>query len=397
MKEARGRGWDELDVIFVTGDAYVDHPSFGVPLLARWLEYNGFRVGIIPQPDWRSREPFMALGRPRLFFGISAGAMDSMVAHYTPQRKLRHDDAYTPGNRHGARPNRATIVYTSRIREAYRDVPIVIGGMEASLRRNAHYDFWEERVRRSILLDSKADLLLYGMAERQILELALRLKAGEAVSGVRDIRGTAFVSAGLPDDSVEIPSFEEVESGKSDFVTAFRALEREQNPFSAKKTAQKHAERWVVSNPPALPLSEKEMDTLYALPFTREPHPACNGKITAFDQIHLSITTHRGCFGGCSFCAISMHQGKFISSRSIPSIQNEVVELSKKPWFKGHISDLGGPTANMYGLSCGSPELGRRCMRPSCLFPSICRNLVTSDTRAVRMLEKVSGMNPVRS
>lgn len=396
LNEARRRGWHELDVVFVTGDAYIDHPAFGVPLLARWLEAHGFRVGIIAQPDWRSKEPFMALGRPRLFFAVSAGAMDSMVAHYTPRKKLRHDDAYTPGNRHGARPNRATIIYTSRLKEAYRDVPVIIGGIEASLRRLAHYDYWEDKVRRSILLDAKADLLIYGMAELSLLELAQRVSGGETVGEIADLRGTVFVSRTVPEGGVTLPSFESVSSDKAAFVDAFRMAEKEQNPWCAQPLAQAHGSRNIICNPPALPLSSKEMDVVYALPFTREPHPSYKEPIPAFEQIKLSITVHRGCFGGCSFCAIAGHQGKFIQSRSLKSIITEVGHLTKKPWFSGTISDLGGPTANMYGLVCGADDAGKKCRKPSCLFPEACKNLKTDDSQAVDMLRAVGKQQGVR-
>ncbi|HEX9079136.1 MAG TPA: YgiQ family radical SAM protein, partial [Desulfuromonadaceae bacterium] len=396
--EARQRGWDGLDVIFVTGDAYIDHPAFGVPLLARWLEAHDFRVGIIAQPDWRTREPFMALGRPRLFFAVSAGAMDSMVAHYTPARKLRHDDAYTPGNRHGARPNRATIVYTSRLKEAYRDVPVVIGGIEASLRRFAHYDFWEDKVRRSLLFDAKADLLVYGMAERPLLRVAERMRAGESMTDIRDVAGTCHVSrVGFENHpSIEIPSFEEVAADKRKFAEAFRLAAREQNPFCAGTIVQRHADRALVCNPPALPLSEPEMDAVYSLPFEKAPHPSYGLPIPAWEQIKTSITSHRGCFGGCAFCAIAMHQGKQIQSRSEASILAEIDGLVRAPWFRGSISDIGGPTANMYGLFCGNAQAMRRCRRESCLFPAICPNLETSDKRSLGLLRKVRGRAGVK-
>lgn len=388
LHEMRQRGWSELDVIFVSGDAYIDHPAFGVPLLARWLESFGFRVGIIPQPDWRSKEPFMALGRPRLFFGVSAGAMDSMVAHYTPARKLRHDDAYTPGNRHGARPNRATTVYTSRLKEAFKEVPVIIGGLEASLRRFAHYDFWEDKVRRSILLDSKADLLVYGMGERALLEVAQRMKAGESLSGIRDVRGTAVISARPDDrDCRELPSYETVSASKASFAEAFRLAYLEQNPFSARTLLQPHGNRLLLCNPPALPLSQAEMDALYALPFEKSPHPSYREQIPAWEQIKSSITSHRGCFGGCAFCAITMHQGKTIQSRSQASILSEIDALTRRSWFRGSISDIGGPTANMYGLSCGKRDAQENCRRESCIFPKICPNLQTSDKAAVALLQ----------
>lgn len=396
LTEARRRGWHELDVIFVSGDAYIDHPAFGVPLLARWLEAHGFRVGIISQPDWRSREPFMALGRPRLFFAVSAGAMDSMVAHYTPRKKLRHDDAYTPGNRHGARPNRATIIYTSRLKEAYRDVPVVIGGVEASLRRLAHYDYWDDKVRRSLLLDAKADLLIYGMAEQSLLEVACRVRDGEEFDSIENVRGTVLARAKAPETVTVLPSCEQVASDKGAYVAAFRMAEREQNPWCAAILAQPHGARQVICNPPALPLTEEQLDAIYALPFTREPHPSYKAPIPAFEQIRLSVTTHRGCFGGCSFCAIAGHQGKFIQSRSQKSIVAEVAGLTRKKWFSGTLSDLGGPTANMYGLACGAEDGGKQCRRPSCLFPEMCRNLRTSDHQAVTMLQSVGKQPSVR-
>lgn len=400
VDDVRQRGWRELDIIFVSGDAYIDHPAFGVPLLARWLESHGFRVGIISQPDWRSKEPFMVLGRPRLFFAVSAGAMDSMVAHYTPARKLRRDDAYTPGNRHGARPNRATIIYTSRLKEAYKDVPVVIGGIEASLRRFAHYDYWEDKLRRSILLDAKGDLLIYGMAERAILELAKKMQAGEDIADIRDISGTAWLSRTLPEMAenalLELPSFEELLADKAKFAKAFLLSSLEQNPFSGRTLVQKHAERFLVCNRPSLPLGEAEMDQIYALPFKKLPHPSYSEQIPAWEQIKASITSHRGCFGGCSFCAIGMHQGKLIQSRSEDSIIAEVKELSTHAWFKGSISDVGGPTANMYGLSCGNFEACKSCRRESCIFPNICKNLITEDKAAVRLLSKISAERGIK-
>jgi uncharacterized radical SAM protein YgiQ len=394
----RRRGWDQLDVIFVNGDAYVDHPAFGVSLLARWLEKHGFRVGIIPQPDWRSTASFMVLGRPRLFFAASAGAMDSMVAHYTPARKLRHDDAYTPGNRHGARPNRATLIYTSRLKEAFRDVPVIVGGIEASLRRFAHYDFWEDRVRRSLIFDAKADLLLYGMAERSLLELAQRMGRGEPLAEIRDLRGACWVerSGGQPADALEIPSFEECGSDRLKFAEAFRLASREQNPFCGRTIVQRHGDRLLVCAPPPLPLEESEMDAIYALPFEKAPHPSYDEPIPAWEQISCSVTSHRGCFGGCSFCAIAMHQGKLIQSRSQASVVKEIEDLVCKPWFRGSISDVGGPTANMYGLSCVDPEAMGRCRRESCVFPVICRHLNVDDRRSVQLLRAVRGVAGVR-
>lgn len=396
LDEAHRRGWDALDIILVSGDAYIDHPAFGVSLLGRWLEAHGFRVGIIPQPDWRSKDPFMVLGRPRLFFGVSAGAMDSMVAHYTPQKKLRHDDAYTPGNRHGARPNRASIIYTSRLKEAYKDVPVVLGGIEASLRRLTHYDFWEDKLRRSILLDAKADLLLYGMGERTLLELAQRLDRGALIVDIRDLRGSCYMDRQVVDGAVVVPSWEQLTADAATFAEAHRLMEQEQNPYCGRTLVQAYGERQVVCNPPALPLSTKELDAIYGLPFSREPHPRYREQIPAFEQIKSSITTHRGCFGGCSFCAITMHQGKFIQSRSQISVQQEVARLAEKVWFKGQISDLGGPTANMYGLACNAPDRGHGCRRPSCLYPTSCQRLQCSDVPAAGLLRKIRGMPGVR-
>jgi uncharacterized radical SAM protein YgiQ len=402
-EEMRQRGWDELDVIFVSGDAYIDHPSFGVPLLARWLDSHGFRVGIIAQPDWRSRELFMTLGRPRLFFAVSAGAMDSMVAHYTPARKLRHDDAYTPGNRHGARPNRAVIIYTSRLKEAYKDVPVVIGGIEASLRRFAHYDFWEDKVRRSILFDAKADLLIYGMAEKPLLEVAERMRSGERMATIRDVRGTCRIEGKsqpvpdpLPENFLAIPSFDEVAADKKCFAEAFRLVTHEQNPFHARTILQRHGDRTLVCNPPALPLSEAEMDAVYALPFEKAPHHFYKQPIPAWEQIKTSITSHRGCFGGCAFCAITMHQGKLIQSRSEASLMAEIDGLVRQPWFRGSISDIGGPTANMYGLACGNGEAMRGCRRESCIFPLICKHLVTGGKRAAALLVKARSRTGIK-
>lgn len=397
QKEMRERGWEELDVIFVSGDAYIDHPAFGVPLLARWLEGHGFRVGIIPQPDWRSKDAFTALGRPRLFFAVSAGAMDSMVAHYTPARKLRHDDAYTPGNRHGARPNRATMVYTSRLKEAFKDVPVVIGGIEASLRRFAHYDFWENKVRRSILFDAKADLLIYGMGERAILELAGRMRDGERLRDISDVRGTAYGCSGLYHGTqVTIPSYEEVTDSRGEFADAFRLAYLQQNPWSARVVLQQHGNRTLVCNPPALPLTEAGMDSVYALPFEKGPHPSYRETIPAWEQIKTSITTHRGCFGGCAFCAITMHQGKTIQSRSKRSILAEIAALTRKPWFRGTVSDIGGPTANMFGLGCSNPAAMEECLRESCIFPDICKNLRTADAPAASLLQEARSLEGVR-
>jgi uncharacterized radical SAM protein YgiQ len=380
------RGWAELDVLFVSGDAYVDHPAFGVPLLARLLEAEGYRIGILAQPDWRNPETLRVLGRPRLFAAISAGAMDSMVNRYTAAKKVRNDDAYTPGGRAGLRPDRATIAYTAAVKGAFKGVPTIIGGIEASLRRLAHYDYWDDAVRRSVLVDSKADLLLYGMAEGALLEVARRLATGESIDRIRDVRGTAYLTKAAPDDAVVLPAFEAVVADGEAYNTAFRLAAGEVNPFSGKSLAQPHGDRAVVVNPPALPLSEAELDRIYALPFCRLPHPSYIEVIPAYEQIKFSITAHRGCCGGCAFCAITHHQGKTIQSRSLDSIRNEVDRLARHPEFRGTISDLGGPTANMYGLGCGDPAAQAACRRQSCLYPEVCPHLTIADAKAVDLL-----------
>jgi uncharacterized radical SAM protein YgiQ len=400
-EEVCQRGWSELDIIFVSGDAYIDHPSFGIPLLARLLESRGFRVGIIPQPDWRTKESFMVLGRPKLFFAVSAGAMDSMVAHYTPARKLRRDDAYTPGNRHGARPNRATIVYTSRLKEAYKDVPVVLGGIEASLRRFAHYDYWEDRVRRSVLFDAKADLLVYGMGEHPLLEIAEGLRRGEDLASLHQVRGTAWIGdnnriAAIPGTVCELPSWEDVSGDKRAFAQAFRLTEQQMNSHNGSVVVQKHGDRYLVCNPPALALPPQELDAVYDLPFEKAPHPSYQEPIPANEQIRASITTHRGCVGGCAFCAITHHQGKVVQSRSEASILREVGELVSYPWFKGTVTDLGGPTANMYGARCCDEEALRKCTRPSCIYPSPCKNLRLADREPATLLKKARNVPGVR-
>ncbi len=383
------RGWDGLDVLFITGDAYIDHPAFGTPLLARLLENKGFRVGIVAQPDWKDPESLKVMGRPRLFAAISAGAMDSLVNHYTAAKKIRSNDAYTPGGVAGKRPNRAVIAYTAAVKGAFKGLPTVIGGIEASLRRLAHYDYWSDKVRRSILIDSKADLLIFGMAEAAILEITRRLDRGEQLSTLTDIRGTAFATKDRPDEGIILPSFEEVFQSTDAYNRAFKLSSRQENPFSAKILIQPHAGRHVVINPPSLPITEPEMDSIYALPFTRQPHSMYTETIPAFEQIRYSITSHRGCFGGCSFCAITHHQGKTIQSRSQQSILREVEIMTAQKDFRGTISDVGGPTANMYGLKCGNHEAEKVCQRPSCLYPKICNNLMTSDRPATTLLQSI--------
>lgn len=387
--EMAERGWDELDVLFITGDAYIDHPSFGTPLLARLLEAEGLRVGILAQPDWRDPEALKIMGRPRLFAAISSGAMDSMVNHYTAAKKVRNDDAYTPGGRSGARPNRAVIAYTAAVKGAFKGLPTVIGGIEASLRRLSHYDYWDNKVRRSVLIDSKADLLLFGMAETALVTLAKRMLAGEAIEAITNLRGTAYQTRTAPDNTVCLPSFEEVSTSTESYNKAFKLAAEEKNPFSGKVLSQAHGNRQLVVNPPATPLNEEQLDRIYALPFTKLPHPSYREAIPAYEQIKFSITSHRGCCGGCAFCAITHHQGKTIQSRSEQSVQRELDLLSRHPDFRGTVTDVGGPTANMYGMRCSSPEAQSVCRRESCLYPQICKHLDTRDDRAVTLLRKL--------
>ncbi len=392
MDEVRARGWEEVDVVFVTGDAYVDHPSFANALLGRWLEFHGYRVAIVSQPDWRTCEAWRQFGRPRLFFAISAGNMDSMINHYTANRKVRNDDAYSPGGRIGRRPDRATLAYCQRAREAYRGVPVVCGGVEASLRRFAHYDYWSEKVRRSILLDAKPDLLVFGMGERAIVEIAGRLAAGEPVEALRDLPGVAYrlgAKQSPPDTARALPSFETVSSDKLAFCEATRAIHYETNPFNARALYQRHDRETVVANPPARPLDQAEMDRVYGLPFTRRPHPSYRGEsIPAWEVVRHSVQIMRGCFGGCTFCSITMHEGRIIQSRSADSVLGEVRRMAAEPDFTGTVSDLGGPTANMYEMRCARPEVEAKCRRLSCVHPTICKLLGTDHGPLVDLMRR---------
>jgi uncharacterized radical SAM protein YgiQ len=448
-------GWDECDIVLVTGDAYVDHPSFGMAVVGRLLEAQGFRVGIIAQPDWRSTEAFQALGRPRLFFGITAGNMDSMVNRYTADRRLRHDDAYTPNAEGGRRPDRSVIVYSQRAREAYADVPLVVGGIEASLRRIAHFDYWSEKVRRSILVDAKADILVYGNAERAIVEIAHRIAARAAPDSVTDVRGTAFARSGVPAGWIEIdstridapgavnpppdpyamaekplggvrpeapagvqvvrfirdvknedrarsvirlPSYEDVASDPVLYAHASRILHVESNPGNARALVQRHGERQVWINPPPLPLTTSEMDGLYELPYARRPHPRYgSAKIPAYEMIRFSVTIQRGCFGGCTFCSITEHEGRIIQNRSPDSVVREIETIRDTvPGFSGVISDLGGPTANMYRLHCKSSEIESACRRPSCVYPGICSNLKTDHAPLIDLYRRARAVPGVK-
>ena len=461
-------GWDSCDIIVVTGDAYVDHPSFGMAIVGRLLEAQGFRVGIISQPDWQSADPFRVLGKPNLFFGITAGNMDSMVNRYTSDRRIRSDDAYTPGGEGGKRPDRSVIVYSQRAREAYPDVPIVIGGIEASLRRIAHFDYWSEKVSRSVLLDAKADLLVYGNAERQIVDIAHRLGAGESIADITDLRGTVFTRKSIPDDYLEIdsthldtpgplnppidpyamddnggtkattqaaavaassldsaeartaekvvrfvrrvknadrdrsvirlPAFEQVVDDPVMYAHASRILHLEANPGNARALVQRHGNVEVWLNPPPIPLTTAEMDRVYELPYQRQPHPFYgDAEIPAYKMIRFSIAIQRGCFGGCTFCSITEHEGRIIQSRSEGSVLREIEKIRDTvPGFTGVISDLGGPTANMYRLACKSREIESACRRPSCVYPGVCPNLNTDHTPLIQLYRKARSLPGIK-
>ena len=386
------RGWDYVDVVFVTGDAYVDHPAFAVGILGRVLEAAGFRVAILSQPDWRSAEPWRQFGPPRLFFGISAGNMDSMINHYTANKKVRNDDAYSPGGEIGLRPDRATMPYCQRAREAFPGVPVIAGGVEASLRRLAHYDYWSDTVKRSILLDSKADLVVFGMGEQPIVEIARRLSQGETVRDLRDMRGVAYAMGAKetpPEDALVLPSYEEVKTDKLKFVKATRHIHQETNPLNAKRLVQYHDRQAIVVNPPAYPISQEDMDRIYGLPYTRRPHPMYGGrKIPAFETVKDSVTIMRGCFGGCTFCSITAHQGRIIQSRSKDSVLSELRTLGQDPNFSGTISDIGGPTANMYQMRCTRPEVEVKCKRLSCVHPKICKLLGTDHGPLIELMRE---------
>ena len=454
--EMNALGWDRCDIIIVSGDAYVDHPSFGMAIIGRVLESQGFRVGIIAQPDWHSTQDFESLGEPRLFFGVTAGNMDSMVNRYTADRRVRSDDAYTPGGVGGRRPDRSVIVYSQRLRQAYKHTPIVIGGIEASLRRIAHFDYWSEQVRRSVLVDAKADLLVFGNAERQIGEIARRLDQGESIDDIHDLRGTALVRKSTPAgwieiDSTEIdtpgplappanpyadatqrapqdgqaareasatvvrfprqvpnasratsvirlPSFEQVAKDAVLYAHASRILHLEANPGNARALVQQHGDQQVWLNPPPIPLSSADMDAVYELPYARRPHPSYgDAHIPAYHMIRFSISIQRGCFGGCTFCSITEHEGRIIQSRSEESVLREIETIRDTvPGFTGVISDLGGPTANMYRLHCKSPQIESACRRPSCVYPGICPNLNTDHAPLIRLYRKARALKGVK-
>ncbi len=380
-KEMDIQGWDSVDVVLFSGDAYVDHPSFGAAVIARVMQAEGLRVAIVPQPDWRGdHRDFTKFGKPNMFFAVSAGAMDSMVNHYTANKRLRSNDAYTPDGKAGARPDRTTEVYCRILKQLYPDTPIVIGGIEASLRRFSHYDYWSDSYRKSILVDSSADLLIYGMGEKPIQSLVRSLLDGKSIRECQQLPQIAYLAGVLPttDKLITLPSHDKCTRDKKVSAQTFRTIEEESNKLNQTYIAQPVAGKYVVVNPPYPPMSTEELDAVYALPFTRLPHPKYKGKqIPAFDMIRWSINTHRGCWGGCAFCTISMHQGKFIVSRSKKSILQEVNQLAKDPGFKGNLSDLGGPSANMYMMAGKDMELCAKCKRSSCAFPTICKNMNT--------------------
>jgi len=449
-------GWDSCDIIIVTGDAYVDHPSFGMAIVGRLLEANGFRVGIIAQPDWRSKDAFECLGKPNLYFGVAAGNMDSMINRYTADKKVRNDDAYTPHGVGGKRPDRCSLVYSQRCKEAFGDVPVVLGGIEASLRRIAHYDYWQDKVRRSILLDASADILLYGNAERAIVELSHRIARGDSVDEITDVRGTAMLRNDTPDgwweiDStridrpgridqivspyvntqegdacatkqdevlddqnvlrfvpdakrnraktvIRLPSFEKVRNDAVLYAHANRVLHLETNPGNARALVQAHGKQDLWINPPALPLTTEEMDYVFGMPFTRVPHTSYgDARIPAYEMIRFSVNIMRGCFGGCTFCSITEHEGRIIQNRSEESILEEIEKIRDTvPGFTGVISDLGGPTANMYRLACKSREIEAACRRPSCVFPGICSNLNTDHSSLTKLYRKARELPGVK-
>jgi len=391
MEEVRQHGWEEVDVVIVTGDAYIDHASFAMAILGRVLQAAGYRVAILSQPNWQNCEAWKTFGRPRLFFAISAGNMDSMINHYTAGKKVRNSDAYSPGGRIGLRPDRATLSYCQRAREAYKGVPVIAGSVEASLRRLAHYDYWSDKVRRSILLDSKADLVAYGMGENSILEIAHRLAGGETVKELRNMRGVAYcmgASETAPEDALTLPSYQEVCESKEKFAIATKIIHNETNPFNARRLVQFHDNQAVVINPPQFPIPQPAMDRIYDLPYTRTAHPIYDEPVPAFGMIKDSVTIMRGCFGGCTFCSITAHQGRIIQSRSQDSIISELNQIAASPKFKGTISDIGGPTANMYEMRCTRPEVEAKCRRQSCVHPSICKLLGTDHGPIIQLMRK---------
>lgn len=399
QKELQERGISQLDFIYVSGDAYVDHPSFGHAIITRVLESRGYTVGIIAQPDYTSCEDFKRLGRPRLGFFVSSGNLDSMVCHYTAAKKKRSTDSYSPGGKAGKRPDRAVIVYCNRIREAYKDIPIIIGGIEASLRRFAHYDYWDNRVRRSILADSKADLLSYGMGERSIIEIADRLNAGVPVRKIRDIRGTCYFTKEIDcEDYIELPSFETVREEKNEYAKATKIQYEQQDAIRGKTLVQQHIDRYLIANPPQAPLTRRELDEVYALPYMRAWHPSYDkeGGVPAIAEVQFSITSNRGCFGNCNFCALAFHQGRIVTSRSHESILAEAEQMVHEEGFKGYIHDVGGPTANFRNPACKQQLKTGVCAGKRCLFPRPCKNMEISHKDYLTLLRKIRAIPGIK-
>ena len=400
IKEVKALGWDYIDVILFTGDAFIDHPSFGTAVIARWLQKHGYRVAVVPQPNWRDDlRDFRKLGAPRLYFGVNAGAMDSMVNHYTAAKRLRSDDAYTPDGRAGQRPDYAVTVYTKILKEIYPDIPVVIGGIEASLRRVTHYDYWQDALKPSILVDSGADWLCYGMGERTMIEFTKAIEAGRNISDIRKIPQLGFYMDGRCKlkDAVILNSYERCCKDKVAFAENFHVIETYANMLQPPVLIEPVGNGYVQINPTWPPATQQEMDSFWDLPFTKLPHPRYKGKhIPAFEMIKFSVNTHRGCFGGCNFCTIAAHQGKFIQSRSEESIIKEITELNKLPGFAGNISDVGAPTANMYGMKGKNPELCAKCRRKSCLFPGPCKNMDRSHERLLKLYERIAKVKGIR-
>lgn len=397
--EMKSLGWDACDVVIVNGDAYVDHPSFGAAIIGRVLESAGFKVGIIAQPDVKDKGAFSILGEPRLCFCVSSGNVDSMVNNYTANKRMRSDDDYTPGGAPHKRPDRAVTVYCNKIRESFKKTPVVIGGIEASLRRFAHYDYWDDRVRQSILADAPADLIAYGMAEKPVTEIARRLQNGEPVEAIANVRGTVYKTRDIsaPGDTIELPDFNTVSTDKMAYANAFRLYTDEQDPFNGHTVVQHHPKTIIVQNKPCYPLTTAEMDAIYDLPYTREPHPSYKEEIPALRTVRFSITSHRGCFGGCSFCAITNHQGRIVQSRSTESIVREAVRLTKLQGFKGTISDVGGPTADMYMLGCAKQATQGACRDKLCLYPLPCPSLKKDHSALLQMLDEVKKVPGVKN
>ncbi len=398
-KEVEQRCWDSLDVILFSGDAYIDHPAFGAAVIARIIESQGLKIAVVPQPNWQDDlRDFKKLGKPNLFFAVTSGNMDSMVNHYTANKRLRNDDAYTPGNKHGARPDYAVVVYSNILKTVFPEVPVLIGGIESSLRRLTHYDYWSDRLKPSILVDSKADMLIYGMAEKPLIMLLQKLKRGIPFSRINDLPQSVILSKSVPVETyVMLPSFETCVKDKKAFALSFKTIEENSNKQSPDVLIQPHGNNYVIVQPP-VSVTTKELDSYYDLPYTRVPHPKYQNKlpIPAYEMICHSVTIHRGCFGGCSFCSLAIHQGKFIVSRSLESIEKEVRDVTEMSDFKGYITDLGAPSANMYNMQGKEMELCRKCKRPSCIYPAICSNLETNPQPLINLYQRISRMKNVK-